>query len=68
MDIENLRSYLTWLITPQNDNEQDKFRQENLVDDYIELKNKIPDMSFQDLIAEINIQLAPYGKSIDLLA
>lgn len=65
MNINKLRTYLEWLITPQNEEEQKKFKEENLVDDYIGLKNRINDLSEDELIKEINIQLAPYNFEIN---
>jgi len=63
--IKNLRNYLDWLITPQNAEEQARFKIESLVDDYIKLKNRIPDMTEEELIKEIDIQLKPYELSYD---
>lgn len=65
MQIEKLRNYLEWLITPQNESEQGKFKEECLVDDYIKLKNRIPKLTEQELINEINIQLSPYHLEIN---
>ena len=57
-----LRNYLEWLITPQNAGEQKEFA--DLVDDYLELKGRIPLMGRAELIKEINIQLKPFGTEI----
>ena len=65
MTDNKLRNYLEWLITPQDDKEQCLFKSENLVDDYIELKQRIPLLNRMQLIEEINIQLAPYGLEIN---
>ena len=65
MTDNKLRNYLEWLITPQDDKEQCLFKSENLVDDYIELKQRIPLLNRMQLIEEINIQLAPYGLKIN---
>lgn len=67
MMIKNLRTYLDWLITPQNWDEQEKFKTEGLVDDYIKLKNRIPEMTEEELISEINLQLKPYELCYDEL-
>ena len=64
MTDNKLKNYLEWLITPQDDKEQCLFKSENLVDDYIELKQRIPLLNRMQLIEEINIQLAPYGLEI----
>lgn len=64
MTDNKLRNYLEWLITPQDDKEQSLFKSENLVDDYIRLKQRIPLLNRMQLIQEINIQLAPYGLEI----
>ena len=64
MTDNKLRNYLEWLITPQDDKEQCLFKSENLVDDYIGLKQRIPLLNRMQLIEEINIQLAPYGLEI----
>ena len=60
-EVERLRNYLEWLITPQDAEEQALFA--GVVDDYIELRSKIPAMTKEELIAEIDIQLKPYGLS-----
>jgi hypothetical protein len=60
---EKLANYLQWLITPQNEKEQEKFCR--VVDDYIELSQLIPSMGEAELIKEINIQLKPYNLQID---
>lgn len=65
MTDNKLRNYLEWLITPQDDKEQSLFKSENLVDDYIRLKQRIPLLNRMQLIEEINIQLAPYGLEIN---
>ena len=65
MTDNKLRNYLEWLITPQDDKEQCLFKSENLVDDYIRLKQRIPLLNRMQLIEEINIQLAPYGLEIN---
>jgi hypothetical protein len=65
MTDNKLRNYLEWLITPQDDKEQCLFKSENLVDDYIGLKQRIPLLNRMQLIEEINIQLAPYGLEIN---
>lgn len=65
MTDNKLRNYLEWLITPQKDKEQSLFKSENLVDDYIRLKQRIPLLNRMQLIEEINIQLAPYGLEIN---
>lgn len=65
MTDNKLRNYLEWLITPQDDKEQCLFKSKNLVDDYIELKQRIPLLNRMQLIEEINIQLAPYGLEIN---
>ena len=65
MTDNKLRNYLEWLITPQDDKEQSLFKSENLVDDYIGLKQRIPLLNRMQLIEEINIQLAPYGLEIN---
>ena len=65
MTDNKLRNYLEWLITPQDDKEQCLFKSENLVDDYIGLKQRIPLLNRMQLIEEINIQLAPYGLKIN---
>lgn len=65
MTDDKLRNYLEWLITPQDGKEQDLFKSENLVDDYIGLKQRIPLLNRKQLIEEINIQLAPYSFEIN---
>jgi hypothetical protein len=67
MDIQNLRNFLEWMITPRTEEEKKMFQKEGLVDDYIAIKSRIPEMSFQDLVCEINKQIEPYGVSVDLL-
>jgi len=64
MTDNKLRNYLEWLITPQDIKEQSLFKSENLVDNYIRLKQRIPLLNRMQLIEEINIQLAPYGLEI----
>lgn len=58
------RTFLRWLITPQNENEANLLRQRGLIDDYIGIEKRILIMSEQELIAEINIQLLPYKLKI----
>lgn len=65
MTDNKLRNYLEWLITPQDIKEQRLFKSENLVDDYIGLKQRIPLLNRMQLIEEINIQLAPYSLEIN---
>ena len=62
--MKNLQKYLEWLITPQNEKEAIFFRENNLVDAYIEIKSRIPFMSEQELINEINTQIKPYELQI----
>jgi hypothetical protein len=59
-----LREYLEWLITPQDDAESWRFRVEGLVDDYIAIKNRISGMSHDELVKEINTQLAPCSLAV----
>ena len=68
MEVQNLRSYLSWLITPATQLEQNRFIDENLVDNYIALTIRIPTLSFQELVSEISDHLASLGKSTDLSA
>ena len=63
LKIGDLREFLEWQITPQNEEEQLKF--ENIVDDYIELKLRIPFLTEDELIEEINNQLEPYDLQFD---
>lgn len=63
MDKKKLSDFLEWLITPQNDMEKEMFSK--VVDDYIELKNRLPTMTTEEIINEINIQLKPYNLSVD---
>jgi uncharacterized protein YydD (DUF2326 family) len=58
-------NFFLWLITPQNDEEARIFKEEGFVDDYIDAVNRIPLMSDEELIDEINHQLEPYKKCID---
>lgn len=60
-----LEEYLEWLITPHTDEESERFRELNLVDDYLTIHNAIPNMTDQELIAAINYQLRPYGFKIE---
>jgi hypothetical protein len=66
MEVQNLRSYLSWLITPATQLEQERFMDENLVDNYIALRIRIPTLTFQELVSEISDHLASLGKSTDL--
>ena len=63
LKIGDLREFLEWQITPQNEEEQLKFK--NIVDDYIELKLRIPFLTEDELIEEINNQLEPYDLQFD---
>lgn len=63
--INHLKNYLKWLVTPQDDNEAKIFKENDLIDTYIEIINKIPEMSKRELIDEINHQLSPYKLHID---
>ena len=63
MSRKNLESYLLWLISPQSDDECEKFR--DLIDSHCELVSKIPTLTDEDLVAEINIQLEPYDLQVD---
>lgn len=65
MDRKKLESFLEDLITPATDSEKELFRQDSIVDDYIGIKNRIPGMSEEELILEINNQLAPYKLKIE---
>lgn len=57
------KNYLLWLITPQDNSEQELFKY--VVDDYIRLRNEIEFMSEEEIILEINNQLSPYNLQID---
>ena len=41
MDIVDARKYLRWLITPETEKELTLFKENNLVDDFIELNKRI---------------------------
>lgn len=58
-----LSEFLRWIITPQNELEQEKFKK--VVDDYIELNNRIDDMSITQLMDEIDNQLKYLKLEID---
>lgn len=60
---EQLEKFLTDLITPANDDEKSRFSE--CVDDYIEIKNKIPNMTDEELRKEINHQLSPFNLQLD---
>ena len=62
--MKKLQNYLRWLIQPQNDEETKRFREQNLVDVYIEIEKRIPTMTEQELIDEINVQTKPYKLQI----
>lgn len=61
----NLKNFLEYLITPQDDKEQSLFKSKELVDEYIKLNKKIPLLNKDELIKEINIQLLPYKLKIN---
>ena len=63
LDIDNMREFLEWMITPQNEKEKEKFK--DIVDDYIEIKLRIPFLTKDELIEEINNQLNPYDLQFD---
>ena len=56
--INGLREFLEWFITPQNEKEKLKFK--NIVDEHIRLKLRIPFMTEDELIYELDTQLDPY--------
>lgn len=62
MTRQKLEDFLTWLITPQNDKEKARFGR--VVDDYCELIIKIPHLTKNELMDEIDIQLKPYGLEV----
>lgn len=64
MKRNNLKDYLRWLITPQDENEAKLFKKEGCVDDYIWIESRIDSMSDDELIEQINIQLSPYKLQI----
>ncbi len=58
--MENLnkkREFLRWLITPQDEDEKQRFKENDLVDGYIELSNRIDEMDEEELTEEINNQI-----------
>ncbi len=58
--MENLnkkREFLRWLITPQDEDEKQRFKENDLVDGYIELSNRIDEMDEEELTGEINNSL-----------
>lgn len=64
-NLQELRDYLYWLITPQDDKEKELFRsQPGLVDEHCSIANRIDTMTEQELVDEINHQLEPYGFSL----
>jgi len=67
MRIAKLKSFLRWLMTPQNENEKQVFKEFGFIDDYIMIANKLDTMTEQEIIDEINKQLSPYKLQIDEL-
>ena len=62
---EGLASYLRWLITLDDDAEKVKFKEQGLVDDYIEIEKRIDLMSIRELVGEINNQIAYTGTEVN---
>lgn len=62
--VDNLRNYLEWLITPQDAEESDRFKELNLVDGYIDIKSRIDSMSEVEFIEEIDKQIKGFGLEI----
>lgn len=54
-----LYNYFIWLITPQDNEEKEKFK--DVVDDYIQLKSIADNASVDELRIMINEQLSPYN-------
>lgn len=66
--MENLnkkREFLRWLITPQNESEKQRFKENDLVDGYIELSNRIDEMDEEELTEEINNQIKHLNLEIE---
>jgi hypothetical protein len=63
--IESLKSYLKFLISPQDDAEQILFAENKLVDAHIDIMNRIDSMTPRELIDEINIQIEYKGDCIN---
>jgi len=57
---ERLKNFLEYLITPQDETEAILFKENDCVDDYISIKSNLDNMTLEELIKEINIQLSPY--------
>ena len=65
-NIEKYKEFLMWLITPQNDAEQQAFKDNNMVDYYINIVNNISDMSSETIKQEINSILISYGMNVNI--
>jgi len=65
MNRQNLEEYLEWLITPSTDREDKIFKEKNLVDDYISIKYNIKSMTNEELMDEIDRQIAHTNSSLN---
>lgn len=64
-NLQGLRDYLYWLVTPQNEEEAKIFRHDpDMIDEQCRILNRLDTMTEQELIDEINAQLEPQGLAI----